>query len=522
MEEFTWLDATQFASVWQTQYVSILIGYVPSILLLQAAMKFSQPIPLEMPLKFWNCLLSGLSLYGFAILFQRLLQVDFIHSISMLDYSSGLTGYIVFLFNISKIPEMLDTLFIVLRKKELTFLHVFHHLSVAIYCYSTLFYPPPLGYWYALMNTFVHGVMYGYYAFDKEIKRYTNFNPMYLTILQILQMAWGLSLNVVYLMLPTTQFDFVTNYNAVYGIFMYGSYLYLFCVFFAQKYKFKTPVNLFMCFYLLAAHVLALFGFLRSTWMQFAQAVIMYQICGWGVTAGMHRLWSHRSYKAKLPTRFVLMILASITNQGSIYHWCRDHRIHHKFSDTEADPHDINRGFFYAHIGWLLLKKDQPVKDAGKQLNCNDLLEDWTVYINYKLNPLWDQFWCFIAPGIYGHYYMGSFMDGFLIFGALRWIMETHATWCVNSVAHTFGYRPYKNIVPSESLFTSIVANGEGWHNWHHAYPFDYATSEDGVLLQWNHTKLFIDILAFIGQTYDHKRHVLNPKVLTSITPIKN
>jgi stearoyl-CoA desaturase (delta-9 desaturase) len=117
---------------------------------------------------------------------------------------------------------------------------------------------------------------------------------------------------------------------------------------------------------------------------------------------------------------------------------------------------------------------------------------------------------------------MGSFMDGFLIFGALRWIMETHATWCVNSVAHTFGYRPYKNIVPSESLFTSIVANGEGWHNWHHAYPFDYATSEDGVLLQWNHTKLFIDILAFIGQTYDHKRHVLNPKVLTSITPIKN
>ena len=518
--DFTWSDATQFANDWQTPYLYCLVGYVPTVLFLQMMMKFMKPLPLEIPLKLWNCALSGLSLYGFAILFQRLFQVDFIHSVSSLDYSSGLTGCIVFLFNLSKIPEMVDTLFIVLRKKELTFLHVFHHLSVAIYCYSTLYYPPPLGYWYALMNTFVHGVMYGYFAFDKEIKRYTNFNPMYLTILQILQMAWGLSLNVIYLTLPTTQFDFVTKYNAVYGISMYGSYLYLFCAFFAQKYKFKTPINWFMCFYVLAAHVLALFGFLRCTWMQFAQAVVMYQICGWGVTAGMHRLWSHRSYKARLPTRFVFMMLASITNQGSIYHWCRDHRVHHKFSDTVADPHDINRGFFYAHVGWLLLNKDQPVKDAGKQLDCSDLLNDWTVYINYKLNPLWDQFWCFVAPGIYGHYYMGSFMDGFLIFGALRWIMESHATWCVNSVAHTFGYRPYKEIPPSESFITSLVACGEGWHNWHHAYPFDYAASEDGILLQWNHTKLLIDLLSIIGQTYDHKPHVVKPKVLIPIKEV--
>jgi stearoyl-CoA desaturase (delta-9 desaturase) len=518
--DFAWTDATQFATDWQTLYVSTLVGYVPVILLLQFVMKYNNPLPLEMPLKIWNCSLSILSLYGFGILFQRLFEVDFIHSITSLDYSSGITGYIVFLFNLSKIPEMVDTLFIVFRKKELTFLHVFHHLSVAIYCYSTLFYPPPLGYWYALMNTFVHGVMYGYFAFDKEIKKYTNFNPMYLTILQILQMAWGVSLNVVYILLPTTRFDFVTNYNAVYGITMYGSYLYLFCAFFAQKYKFKTRVNWFMCFYLLAFHIFGLFGLLRSTWTQFAQAVIMYQVCGWGVTAGMHRLWSHRSYKARLPTRFMLMMLSSITNQGSIYHWCRDHRVHHKFSDTEADPHDINRGFFYAHMGWLMLMKDQPVKEAGKQLDCSDLLNDWTVYLNYKLNPLWDQFWCFIVPGIYGHYYMNSFMDGFLIFGALRWIMESHATWCVNSVAHTFGYRPYKDIPPSESFVTSLLAGGEGWHNWHHAYPYDYAASEDGVLLQWNHTKLLIDLLSLIGETYDHKRHVPKPKVLKPIQEV--
>lgn len=518
--EFTWDVATTFATDWQTPAMYILAGYVPFVFTLQFAMRFMKPFELTLPLKIWNCSLSVLSLYGFSILFQRLFYVDFIHSVTSLDYSCGTTGYVVFLFNLSKFPEMVDTLFIVLRKKELAFLHVFHHLSVATYCYSTLFYPPPLGYWYALMNTFVHGAMYGYFAFDKEIKKYTNFNPMYLTILQILQMAWGVSLNVLYLIQPTTQFDFTTKFNAIYGLGMYGSYLYLFCAFFSKKYKFKTPINWFMCFYLLGTHTLALFGFLRCSWMEFGQAVIAYQICGWGVTAGMHRLWSHKSYKAKMPTRFILMLLASISNQGSIYHWCRDHRVHHKFSDTEADPHDINRGFFYAHMGWLMLKKDKPVKDAGKQLDCSDLLNDWTVALNHKLNPLWDQFWCFVVPGLFGMWQYNSFMKGLLIFGALRWVMETHATWCVNSVAHTFGYRPYKNIPPCESLMTSLLACGEGWHNWHHAHPFDYAASEDGILLQWNHTKLLIDCLSLIGQTYDHKRHILKPKVLTPIVDV--
>lgn len=509
-ESFAWSQATEFATQWQNEAMHILVLYVPFILLLHSAMYYAKPFDLAIPLKIWNATLSVLSLYGFSVLFQRLFCVDFIDTITSLDYSNQHYGYIVFLFNISKFPEMIDTLFIVLRKKELTFLHVFHHLSVAVYCWSTLYYPPPLGYWYALMNTFVHGVMYGYFAFDKEIKKYTNFNPMYLTILQILQMYWGLAVNCIYLLQPTTQFDFVTKYNAIYGISMYGSYLYLFCAFFAKKYKFKTPINWFMCFYLLTAHICALFGFLKASWFQIAEAVVIYQICGWGVTAGMHRLWSHKSYKARLPTRFVLGVLASITNQGSIYHWCRDHRVHHKFSDTEADPHDINRGFFYAHMGWLMLVKDQPVKDAGKQLNFQDLLDDPIVYWNYKLNPLLDQFMCFVLPGFYGLWRYNSFANGVLIFGFLRWILESHATWCVNSVAHTFGYRPYKDIKPSESLFTSLVANGEGWHNWHHAFPFDYATSEDGILSQWNHTKFLIDCLYYVGQAYDLKRHNLN------------
>ena len=78
----------------------------------------------------------------------------------------------------------------------------------------------------------------------------------------------------------------------------------------------------------------------------------------------------------------------------------------------------------------------------------------------------------------------------------LRYVICLHATWSVNSVAHSFGNRPYnKNIPPCESKFTSIVACGEGWHNFHHVYPYDYAASEYGILNQWNPTKLWIDFL---------------------------
>jgi elongation of very long chain fatty acids protein 6 len=238
---FTWMDATAFANDWQHVALFILAAYVPLVLGIQAFMKGKAPFDLRLPLKVWNMTLSALSLYGFSILFSHLCQVDFIHSITSLDYSSGKTGVVMFLFNLSKFPEMVDTLFIVLRKKELTLLHVFHHLTVAAYCYSTFFYIPALGFWFGLMNTFVHGVMYGYFAFDKEVK--TFFNPMYLTILQILQMAWGVTLNVLYLLQPSTTFGFGTLYNATYGLLMYGSYLYLFCAFFYNKYMVRTKVR---------------------------------------------------------------------------------------------------------------------------------------------------------------------------------------------------------------------------------------------------------------------------------------
>eukprot|EP00755_Sulcionema_specki_P034246 Sspe_Gene.227::Locus_77_Transcript_1_1_Confidence_1.000_Length_1908::g.227::m.227/K00507/SCD, desC; stearoyl-CoA desaturase (Delta-9 desaturase) len=281
-------------------------------------------------------------------------------------------------------------------------------------------------------------------------------------------------------------------------------------------------VNWAMVYLLAVVHALAVWGAVKL-WLGhrhgfeiFRDAAILYPLTGMlGITAGAHRLWAHRSYKAHFPARLVMMIANSIANQGSIFHWARDHRVHHAKSDTEADPHDMTRGFFYAHMGWLMLKKRQAVKDAGKLMKCDDLLADPLVAIQHKLDPLWNQAFCFGLPTLYAAYMYDEALMGFLVIGCLRWIVTLHATWCVNSVAHLYGPRPYTpNMNPSESWFTTVVAVGEGWHNWHHTYPYDYSASELGWLGCFNPTTLWIDFLWCIGQAYNRKRAVHHKKAL--------
>ena len=99
-----------------------------------------------------------------------------------------------------------------------------------------------------------------------------------------------------------------------------------------------------MVFYLLYMHIAAIVGCFyipHCKWQTLVWAAFLYKLSGIGITGGVHRLWSHRSYKAHWTLRSFLMILNSIANQGSIYHWTRDHRTHHKFSETDADPHNV-------------------------------------------------------------------------------------------------------------------------------------------------------------------------------------
>ncbi|KAM8939797.1 stearoyl-CoA desaturase 5 [Pelodytes ibericus] len=239
--------------------------------------------------------------------------------------------------------------------------------------------------------------------------------------------------------------------------------------------------------------------------LTFLWAYLCFLITALGVTAGAHRLWSHKSYKATLPLKIFLAVANSMAFQNDIFEWARDHRVHHKFSETDADPHNAKRGFFFAHIGWLLVRKHKEVIDKGKKLDLQDLLDDPVVMFqrkHYKISVL---IMCFAIPTIVPWYFWGeSLWISYFLAAILRYTVSLNVSWLVNSAAHMYGNRPYdKSISPRENTFVTFGAIGEGFHNYHHTFPFDYSTSEFGI--QLNPTTCFIDMMCFFGLASDCK-----------------
>jgi len=266
-----------------------------------------------------------------------------------------------------------------------------------------------------------------------------------------------------------------------------------------------------MIIYVSLVHVVAAAGFFYIPQCKVETllwAFILWPISGAGITVGVHRLWSHRSYEACFAVRLALMLCNSIANQGSIFHWARDHRVHHKFSETDADPHNATRGFFFAHMGWLFVKKHPDVVKVGRDLDFSDLKEDSCVMFQKKLDPWFTLYMCYVFPAqVASHFWGEEFWSAFFVAGGVRYCIVLHFTWLVNSAAHLYGDHPYDVIsYPAENPFVSFCSIGEGWHNWHHKYPFDYAASEFGISSQFNPSKLIIDTLAAFGLVWGRKR----------------
>ncbi|XP_068423954.1 stearoyl-CoA desaturase b [Clinocottus analis] len=264
-------------------------------------------------------------------------------------------------------------------------------------------------------------------------------------------------------------------------------------------------------------HLAALYGLVllpSASFSTLAWTAVCYLISALGVTAGAHRLWSHRSYKASFPLRVFLALANSMAFQNDVYEWARDHRVHHKYSETDADPHNATRGFFFAHIGWLMVRKHPDVIEKGRKLELSDLKADKVVMFqrrHYKLSVV---ILCFGVPMLVPWYFWGESLSvGYFVPGMLRYAVMLNATWLVNSAAHIWGNRPYdKTINPRENRLVALSAIGEGFHNYHHTFPFDYATSEFG--LKMNLTTAFIDTMCFLGLAKDPKR--VSKEVITA------
>ncbi|KAK9878855.1 hypothetical protein WA026_003689 [Henosepilachna vigintioctopunctata] len=272
-------------------------------------------------------------------------------------------------------------------------------------------------------------------------------------------------------------------------------------------YSFKRKIVWKNVFAFVVLHLGALYGlylgFFEAKWLTIVFVWFLIFATGEGITAGAHRLYSHKSYKATLPLRVVLLILQTIAGQNCMYIWARDHRQHHKYSDTDADPHNANRGFFFSHMGWLMSKKHPMVIAKGKTIDMSDLEADALVMFQKKYyNPLY--FFLALVFPVYLPVYLWNETAWTALFTCyfLRYVALLHITWTVNSIAHYYGTKPFDmNIVAVESKIVSLWAGGEGWHNYHHTFPWDYKASEFAAPL--NATTTLIDIMAYFGLAYD-------------------
>ncbi|XP_076277577.1 acyl-CoA Delta-9 desaturase [Lasioglossum baleicum] len=226
---------------------------------------------------------------------------------------------------------------------------------------------------------------------------------------------------------------------------------------------------------------------------------------GYGVTAGMHRLWAHRCYSAKTPLRVFLALLYCMMGQTHFYKWIRDHRTHHKFSETPADPHDATRGFFFSHMGWLMMKRHPAVKEYGSKIDMSDIAADPVIKFFDRHFEVIMLSMTFILPTIVPVLFWNEtwYISSHAVL--IRYVTSLHATFSVNSFAHMWGNRPYnRKVKPTENAVVSFFAHGEGWHNYHHSFPWDYKASELGSYTL-NSTTAFIELMAYFGLAYDLK-----------------
>jgi len=233
-------------------------------------------------------------------------------------------------------------------------------------------------------------------------------------------------------------------------------------------------INWVNCVIVFGVPLLALYGLCTLhgiLWQSWLWAVVYYFWTGFGVTAGYHRLWSHKSFTASVPLQCLLIFGGSGALQGSVKWWALLHRAHHRWTDTDCDPYNSMRGFLYSHVGWLLLDSIR----VSEHIQLDDIKSNALIRWQHR-NYFWfGPFTAFVFPALVAWFFWGDIRGGFYIAGALRCFCLHHATWCVNSVAHLIGEHTFDDTIsPRDHILTGLITFGEGYHNFHHEFPNDY------------------------------------------------
>jgi stearoyl-CoA desaturase (Delta-9 desaturase) len=215
------------------------------------------------------------------------------------------------------------------------------------------------------------------------------------------------------------------------------------------------------------------------TWMEIGLLLGMYCVCITGATVGFHRHFTHRAFQARAPVRIVLAILGSMAAQGPLVYWVASHRRHHAYSDRPGDPHSPNlhgsglrglvHGLWHAHIGWMFAEEGSDWIHFAR-----DVLGDRALFRIHEMYFTWVALGLAI-PAALGGILTGTWSGvaaGFLWGGLVRMFLVNHASWCVGSVCHVFGSRPFDTKDFSANNYSvAVFTFGEGLQNNHHAFP---------------------------------------------------
>ncbi|KAF2011305.1 stearic acid desaturase [Aaosphaeria arxii CBS 175.79] len=234
-------------------------------------------------------------------------------------------------------------------------------------------------------------------------------------------------------------------------------------------------------------------------------ALVYYFFTGLSITAGYHRLWAHKTYSARLPLQIFLALFGGGAIQGSIRKWSREHRSHHRYTDTDKDPYSVKKGIAYSHMGWMVLKQDP--KRIGHS-DISDLSEDALVRWQHKHYFAVLLTMGLILPTLVAGLW-GDFAGGLIYAGILRIFAVQQATFCINSLAHWLGDQPFDDRdSPRDNWITALVTLGEGYHNFHHQFPVDYRNAIEWH--QWDPTKWCIYLWSKVGLAYNLKQFRAN------------
>lgn len=252
--------------------------------------------------------------------------------------------------------------------------------------------------------------------------------------------------------------------------------------------------------------------FFGLDWFQVALFFVMFCACGFSITLGYHRLFSHLAFQAHWSVRLFTAIFGAGAFENSIYLWACEHRAHHKHVDHDDDPYSITKGLFHAHIGWLLFK----LNPEPPFTNVADLKKDPIVMWQHRYIHYIGTFIAFVFPTIIGYLWGGwqSALGAFLIAGVARVVILQHCTFCINSLCHYIGSRPYSSRCSArDSWIMALVTFGEGYHNYHHEFQHDY---RNGVKpWQFDPTKWIIWTLSKVGLARKLRR-VPSDKIILS------